>query len=696
MVTAKPMPPIPSATKPRRYFPVSPESMMLASPDGFPMFARCARGLSALGLAAAILSCSHEVTGPDVPGTTDDFSLLIERRTAAGQRSFFTLGARTGAVAPFGGVPSDARQLIPSPDGRTIAWLRDIDTFVQLWAMDRDGANRRLLVGGDITVESVSWSPSGQKLALAYSTPAQSNDIATVNADGTGFTDLTPDPLPGIWIDRDPAWSPDGSRIAFSSNRSGTQRIWIMNAEGANPVFVTQNNTSGQERQPVWSSDGAYLAFVATTPAGRGISFMHADGTDYKHVAISPAPTDPVWLPDGRLLYVANPNGDYDLFTLDRATGASTPLTSRRDNDVRAAVLLTVAPFDWLGFGAPVITNINRPTAVDLDAADVITDGFSDLLILSPILNEVRLMRGTATGAFQQVGSLFAETDVVALQTGLVSPDGSADAIGRGDSAVSLWRGRVDGPGVSTRIALNGVVRDAILVDADGSGRADIVSLVENGTQPFRLVTHTVSPADALVPAASVTNTQKNGGRMCAGDVNNDGRADVVILAGASARAPLVAEGSGQLALAAPMPAGASISSDLDAIPYCADLNGDGRDDLIVVSVGQASGVSVSLFGTTSFGPSTKIAVRPSAVVPVDIDRDGDIDLVVASATTTELLIVKNRGDGRFNAPTSVSLASIPLQLTTGDFNGDAWPDIALINSNGQLVVLLSRGRVGM
>jgi WD40 repeat protein len=659
------------------------------------MFARFIRGLSVLGFTAAILSCSHDVTGPDGPGASDDFSLLIERRTAAGQRSFVTLGARSGAVAPFNGVPADARALIPSPDGKTIAYLREADSFVQLWAMDRDGANRRVLVGGDISVESASWSADGKTLALGYSTNSQFNDIAVVKADGTGFTDLTPDPLPGVWIDRDPSWSPDGTRIAFSSNRSGTQRIWIINADGTNPVFVTENNPSGQERQPVWSPDGTYLAFVATTAAGRGISFLRPDGSEYKHVPISPSPSEPAWLPDGRLAYVSNPSGDFDLFTLDRATGASIPLTSRRDSDVRASVLANVAPFEWLGFATPVVTSINRPTALDIDAADVITDGFDDLLVLSPILNEVRLMRGTATGAFQQVGSLFAEIDVAELHTGFVTADAAPDIIGRGDSAVYLWRGRADGPGISTRIPLNGEVRDAVLLDVDANGRAEIVSLVENGTQPFRLVTTTVNASDVVVPAANLATTQKNAGRMCAGDVNNDGRADLVILAGASSRAPLVAEG-GPLALSAPTSAGATITNDLQAVPYCVDLNNDGRDDLVVVSLGQASGVSTSLAGANNFGPSTKIAVRPSAVVPVDIDRDGDIDLVVASSTTAELLVVKNRGDGRFNAPTSISLDNVPLQLTAGDFNGDAWPDVAIISSTGQLVVLLSRGRTGM
>lgn len=649
----------------------------------------------ALALVAAGVACSEGITGPG-GSDPDDFSLLIERRNAAGQRSFYTLGARSNTVAPFIGVPADARTLIPSPDGKTIAYLRDVDGLTVLWAMDRDGANRRPILDGSFHIESAVWSPDGKKIAIAYTTEIVSNDIATLNADGTGFVNLAPDPLPGIYVDRDPSWSPDGTRIAFSSSRSGARHLWIMNADGSAPVQVIPNTTTRTERNTVWSPDGAFIAAVASTPAGQGITFVRPDGTDLSHVVIPAGPNDPVWLPDGRLVYVANPTGDYDLYTVDRVTGTTIQLTSRRDHDVRAAVLTNVSPFAWLGFAAPVTYALNRPLAIDIDAADVITDGYSDILVLSPLLNELKLMRGTPSGAFQQVGSLFSESEVVAMTTALVTTDLSPDIVAHDDSAAYLWRGRADGPGIATRIPLDGLVRDVVVTDADATGRADIVSLVDNGTQPFRIATHTVGADDAVTFAVNMSTTRMNGRSMCAGDVNNDGRADLVILAGTSSLSPFIAAGRGELGFDVLASAGSSFSSDVQATPVCADFNGDGRDDVALFGLGQISGISIHLKGSSTFSLSTHIAPAASSMAAADIDRDGDVDIVIGSSATAEIFIAKNRGGGRFDQPTAVKLTNPPTRLVAKDLNGDDWPDVAVVDATGSLVVLLSRGRTGM
>src|SRR4051812_48168643 len=102
------------------------------------------RGAVAL-LVLATASC--EVSTDPSDGTpSDGFSLLIERRDAVGQRSFYTLSPDGKVFTPFTNVPADARGLFPSPDGKTIAYLREIGSAIELWAMDRDGANRRPII----------------------------------------------------------------------------------------------------------------------------------------------------------------------------------------------------------------------------------------------------------------------------------------------------------------------------------------------------------------------------------------------------------------------------------------------------------------------------------------------------------------------------------------------------------------------
>jgi hypothetical protein len=645
----------------------------------------------------AVASCERSTDPGDGP-SPGGFSLLIERRNTVGQRSFYVMSIDGKTVKPFSGAPIDARALFPSPDGMTIAYLRDVEGGVELWAMDRDGANRRpLLSGGTVSVESAVWSPDGSTLAIGYSTATISNDIATLNADGTGLADLTPDPLPGVYIDRSPSWSPDGSQVAFSSNRSGTTRLWIMNADGTNPRQVLPQSFPSSEKQPVWAPDTTnIIAFVATTDAGSGIGVVRTDGTDFKLIPLTPAPNDPVWLPNGRLAYIANPSGNYDVWTVDPVSGTSAQLTTRLDDDVHATVITEVAPFAWLGLNEPVTYQINRPFAVDMTTADVLTDGRADLLILSPLLNEIRIMKATAGGALQSVGSLFAESDVSAMRAGIITADNAPDLIGRGDSAAYLWRGRVDGPGIATRIAMAGILRDVTVGDLDGNGRADLVSLVETteGT-PFRLKTHTIGAGDNIVFAADQLTNRTNGHSLCAGDMTGDGLVDIAVFTGTSTVSAYVAAGKGELTLDDLAFAGSGLSSDLEAIPYCADFNNDGKADVALFDLTTSGGVSVHPF-KTSFGAGSRITTPANAIAIADIDRDGDLDFIMASSSTSEILVARNRGLGSFDTPVGYSIANMPVTVAVADLNADGWPDVMAIDVAGTLSVLLSKGRTGM
>lgn len=656
---------------------------------------RCSAYAAVLVAAA---SCSI-ATGPgDDPGS-DGFSLLIERRNTVGQRSFYSMSVDGKTMVPFSSAPIDARALIPSPDGMTIAYLRDVTGGIELWVMDRDGANRHaVLSGGTLTIESAVWSPDGKKFAVAYSTATVSNNIATVNADGTALLDLTPDPLPGVYIDRSPSWSPDGSQLAFSSNRSGTTRLWIMNADGSSAHQVLPQSFPSSERQPVWSPDTTnFIAVVSTTDAGTGIAFVRADGTDFKHIAIAAGSNDPLWLPDGRVAYIANTSGNYDVWAVDRVSGGTEQLTTRLDNDVHAVLIKDSAPYAWLGFNAPVTYQINRPFAVDMTTADVLTDGRADVLILSPILNEIRLMKPAPNGVLQSVGSLFAESDVSAMRTGLITTDNAPDLVGRGDSAAYLWRGRVDGPGVATRIPMAGILRDVAVGDFDLNGKADIVSLVETTEgQPFRLKTHTLNTSDVVVLAANALTTRTNGHSLCAGDMTGDGRPDVAIFAGSNSLGAFLAVGKGELGLEEPALAGSALSSDLQAVPYCADFNNDGKDDVALLSLATSQGVSVHRFSGSTFGAASRISAAANAIAIADIDRDGDLDLVLASTSTSEILVAKNRGLGTFDTPIGYSIANNPIAVAVADLNGDGWPDVMAVDIAGTLSVLLSKGRAGM
>ena len=177
-----------------------------------------------------------------------------------------------------------------SPDGTRIAFSSDRDmepfslgtaqdtplVFPQLvpeiYVMNADGTNQTRLTFNLAFDGGVTWSPDGSRLAF-HSNRDGDHDIYAMNADGTGLTNLTDND----WSDVSPAWSPDRSRIAFASNRPliafganfprPAHDIHVMNADGSHPVNLTQYPQVNFVTQPRWSPDSRFLAFE-----GRGLS----------------------------------------------------------------------------------------------------------------------------------------------------------------------------------------------------------------------------------------------------------------------------------------------------------------------------------------------------------------------------------------------------------------------------------------
>ena len=82
-------------------------------------------------------------------------------------------------------------------------------------------------------------------------------EIYSMNADGTNQTRLTTEAA----VERDPTWSPDGKKIAFSSNRDGDYEIYTMNADGSGVLQLTDNTELAADIAPRWSPDGTRIGF---------------------------------------------------------------------------------------------------------------------------------------------------------------------------------------------------------------------------------------------------------------------------------------------------------------------------------------------------------------------------------------------------------------------------------------------------
>ena len=132
-----------------------------------------------------------------------------------------------------------------------IAFNSDRDGFTDVYVtavyvMDADGGNVQQLTDDPPWDWDPAWSPDGTRIAF-YSDRDGDEDIYVMDADGGNVRQLTDDPG---W-DWDPAWSPDGTRIAFVSDRDGDWDIYVMDADGGNVLQLTDD--PGRDWAPAWS-----------------------------------------------------------------------------------------------------------------------------------------------------------------------------------------------------------------------------------------------------------------------------------------------------------------------------------------------------------------------------------------------------------------------------------------------------------
>jgi Tol biopolymer transport system component len=167
------------------------------------------------------------------------------------------------------------------------------------------GGAASLLVAGWLAIPAPAQADTAVNGKIAFASNADGDyDIFSMNADGSELTNLT-DPW-GPFDDLQPAWSPDGTRIAFVSDRAGAggDDIWAMDADGGNPVQLTSEAAFDSSFGPSWAPDGSKITFTTTRDGDWEIFVMNADGTEETNVT-GPNQTlayddmNPDWSPDG-------------------------------------------------------------------------------------------------------------------------------------------------------------------------------------------------------------------------------------------------------------------------------------------------------------------------------------------------------------------------------------------------------------
>ena len=189
-----------------------------------------------------------------------------------------------------------------------------------------------------------AWSPDGRRIAFDSDRDGNS-EVYVMNADGSGVTRLTYNDAFDVF----PAWSPDGRRIAFDSDRDGNLEIYVMNADGTGVTRLTYNNAG--DGFPDWSPDGRRIAFGTGRDGNPAIYVMDASGVTRltQNDALDVAPA---WSPDGRrIAFASERDGNLEIYVMNADGSGVIRLTYNGARDL--------AP-DWSPDGRRIAFHSNR------------------------------------------------------------------------------------------------------------------------------------------------------------------------------------------------------------------------------------------------------------------------------------------------------------------------------------------------
>jgi Tol biopolymer transport system component/DNA-binding winged helix-turn-helix (wHTH) protein len=271
------------------------------------------------------------VLGDEAPVVSPDgVKLVFVRQTTSGIAGLYLMplaGGEPRRLTQFG---SAFPGVAWTADGRELVYAGRVGDAMALWRRSVEtpaGSPAKRIEGVESgAFRPVLSHPAGSPARLAYARPVFDTNISV--------RETTPLSPPAHRVagstrpDTHPQFSPDGRKLAFTSERSGSLQIWVANSDGSNPLQLT-NLARGFINAPRWSPDGKVIVFTSTQNNNQDIYSVPADGGPLRRVTTAPSREGrPSWSRDGRWIYFySNRTGRPEIWKIPAEGGEEIQVT---------------------------------------------------------------------------------------------------------------------------------------------------------------------------------------------------------------------------------------------------------------------------------------------------------------------------------------------------------------------------------
>jgi hypothetical protein len=582
---------------------------------------------------------------------------------------------------------------------------------------------------GSVSVELGQADGSFSDLGVRYPVGVQPVGAAAADFDGDGNLDLAV--LNQVCI-TDPC--PPGLVSILLGNGDGTFRPRVDYPTGPNPTGLVVGDFNGDGHLDLATAD--HVSRISSgSPGMVSILLGNADGTFQSHID-SPAGDGVIGLAaadfnlDGRLdlvvdnqpspgsqtvsLLIGRGDGSFEQPAPLSAGGSPTSLVAADfDGDGNPDVAITtgegaVAVLRGNGDGSfqPRVNYIAGAGPFRIIATDMNADGNLDLVLsLStsiPSHGAVAILLGVGDGTFQPRRE-YAMGSFGALVAGDFNGDGNQDvAVAKGGNTASVLLGIGDGTlSHPTEYGTGNGVAAVATGDFNGDGNLDLVVVNSACSCPRGTVSILLGNGDGTFRPRADFATGEVPIALVTGDFNQDGNLDLAVANSLDATVSiLLGNGDGTFAPQVTFATGRGPSGII-----ARDFNSDGNLDLAVANV-LDNNLSILLGnGDGTFRAHVDYVAGPGAagITADDFNGDGNLDIAVANTHTPVTFrdqglvsILLGNGDGTFQTHVDANTGSLqPQDVTTGDFDGDGFVDIAVttrLRERGSVSILRGRG----